>query len=218
MQGYSSCCINIVGNGCACEDGYDAQYSNSGELRACVVQAPVVLQDSATAVSGTWTVIPVLANDAGNTKRIQAVSRRVSGGRVVIVANATAGADVIKYLSKDGFIGQDAFNYTTADGTGIVTVDVTPGSCEGSKCGVLGSCSAGRCSCAADSGMLPHLWSTPTPLHMLLPQRSLPAATQVGADVASVSASVMRTQLCSAAADGVCKIDVQVLSPNVHAQ
>jgi hypothetical protein len=113
-----------------------------------------VLQDSSTAVSGTWTVIPVLANDAHNTSHITAVSKPLNGGRAMIMAAAN-GVDTVKYISKDGFTGQDAFNYTTADGTAIVTVDVTPGSCAGNKCGVLGSCSSGKCSCAADSGMLP---------------------------------------------------------------
>jgi hypothetical protein len=144
--------VNIVGNGCACEAGCDPSYSSSDTLQACISQGPI--QDSATAVSGTWTTIPVLANDARNASHIMNVSTPVNGGQAVVVAH-TSGAEAIKYLSKDGFIGQDVFNYTTAEGTANVTVDVTPGSCAGSKCGALGSCNAGRCSCAADSGMMP---------------------------------------------------------------
>jgi hypothetical protein len=58
-------------------------------------------------------------------------------------------------LTKDGFIGQDIFNYTTADGIVSVIVNVSAGSCAGSKRGMLGSCNVGKCSCAAESCMLP---------------------------------------------------------------
>jgi hypothetical protein len=77
----------------------------------------------------------------------------MQGGKAVVVN--TTGADTIKHISKDGYVGLDTFNYTTADGTADVTVEVTPGSCAGSKCGVLGSCQAGACRCAAGSGLLP---------------------------------------------------------------
>jgi hypothetical protein len=119
-----------------------------------------VLPDNATAMSGTWTVVPVLANDAGTACHIDAVSEPLAGGKVIILTDA-AGTDTIKYLSRAGFTGTDTFNYTTAAGTARVLVSVTAGSCAGSKCGLLGSCQAGKCSCAPDSGMLPMFVSNP---------------------------------------------------------
>jgi hypothetical protein len=152
--------VDIVGTGCARAAGYSPTYSSSGTLTSCTPPTPPVLPVNATAVSGTWTVIPVLANDAGAARRIEAVSEPLAGGKAVIAANI-AGADTIKYLSRAGFTGTDSFNYTTAAGTASVTVNVTAGSCAGSKCGVLGSCQAGKCSCAPDSGMLPMFVSNP---------------------------------------------------------
>jgi hypothetical protein len=146
---------NMVGNNCSCETGYVAQYSSSssGRLQSCIAQQRVtVVSDSTVAESGTWVVIPVLANDAGTATRIAAVSQPLQGGRAVVV-NGTA-ADTVKYISRDGFTGRDTFIYTTADGNASVTVDVGPGSCTGSSCGLLGSCSNGTCSCASNSGML----------------------------------------------------------------
>jgi hypothetical protein len=59
--------VNIVGNNCTCVAGYTAQYGSNGRLQSCTAPPPPpsnsAVPDSAIAVSGTWTVIPVLAND-----------------------------------------------------------------------------------------------------------------------------------------------------------
>jgi hypothetical protein len=120
----------------------------------------VVVPDNATAVSGTWTNIHVMANDAGNATRITSVSRPTRGGTTQIVTNTT-GKDHIRYMSQNGFSGRDSFNYTTADGTATVTVDVAPGPCVNNRCGQLGNCSGGVCSCAAYSGAVPRFVANP---------------------------------------------------------
>jgi hypothetical protein len=157
--------VDAAGTACACADSFQPQPETTSitEL-VCnpqAIEAAKAVNDNATTASGTWVMIPVLANDHGSTQRISALSKpSVMGGRARIVRNVT-GMDAVRYLSKAGFTGIDSFNYTTPDGTAVVTVSVTPGSCLGSKCGLLGSCNAGACSCAADSGMLPTFVTNP---------------------------------------------------------
>jgi hypothetical protein len=87
--------VNIVGNGCTCEAGFDPVPGSNGALLICVAPAPVVRQDSATAVSGTWTIIPVRSMDASNARVVLAVSKPLAGGRAVVLANA-AGTNAIR--------------------------------------------------------------------------------------------------------------------------
>jgi hypothetical protein len=133
----SNAVVDIAGTGCACADGFKPQLgtTNTAEL-ICVPKVPEAakaINDNATAVSSTWVVIPVLANDLGTARSISVVSQPsrmggAAGGRVVIVRNST-GMDSVKYLSRDSFTGMDSFSYTTTDGTATVTVSVTPGDC-----------------------------------------------------------------------------------------
>jgi hypothetical protein len=61
--------VNIVGNNCTCVAGLTAQYGSNGRLQSCsALQSPppsnTAVQDTASISSGTWTAIPVLANNA----------------------------------------------------------------------------------------------------------------------------------------------------------
>jgi hypothetical protein len=165
--------VSPMGTSCMCVGSYTPSYATIGALQSCskAVSGAVPAADNATAVSGTWTVIPVLANDVGAARRIVAASKPLRGGMVVILSNSSA-VDVVRYISREGFVGQDTFNYTTADGTANVTVEVTPRSCGSSRCGVLGSCQAGSCSCAPGSGMLPVFVANPNATARVVTPRS----------------------------------------------
>jgi hypothetical protein len=151
--------IDITGTRCACQDGFKPEFGSAGELLNCTTAGTApsngAKPDNAAAVSGAWTLIDVLANDARPQLRIAAVSQPEGGGRTVLSPGANGDKDSVRYISRSGFTGTAVFNYTTPDGTATVTVNVLPGSCLNNRCGVAGSCQGGKCSCAADSGMVP---------------------------------------------------------------
>jgi hypothetical protein len=171
--------VNFVGDACMCAAGFTPQYGGNQSLVSCSKQlVAAAAADNVTAVSGAWATFRVLDNDGGTALRITAVSRPLQGGRAVVLANAT-GADSVAYLSKDGFTGTDIFSYTTAQGNATVTVAVTAGSCLGSSCGLLGSCSNGVCRCAEASGMQPVFAANPsTALRAAVPR--IPACRYPG--------------------------------------
>lgn len=122
-------------------------------------------------MSGRWTAIPVLANDAGGVVRLVAATHPENGGVVKLVRASSAkaglgaatsvnGSNIVYYLSKAGYTGADQFTYTISDASGTLTtatvsVQVTPGSCKVHNC-TSGSCDAatGSCVCTAP-GMVP---------------------------------------------------------------
>ncbi len=98
-----------------------------------VNDAPVAVDDEATATEGVATAIPVLGNDSdvdGDPISVAAVTQgtqgtvTIDGANVVYTPSGAAGGT-------DAFVGTDTFTYTVSDGAltavGTVTVTVGPG-------------------------------------------------------------------------------------------
>uniref|UniRef100_A0A383V751 Uncharacterized protein n=1 Tax=Tetradesmus obliquus TaxID=3088 RepID=A0A383V751_TETOB len=77
------------------------------------------------------------------------------GGRAAVLKGSD-GKDVISYLSRAGFVGNETCSATTTQDSMPVTITVTPGSCDNNVCGLQrqsGNCSKGRCTCQGGSQM-----------------------------------------------------------------
>lgn len=90
-------------------------------------QAPILVNDAATAAAVTPVTVNVLANDSDPDGQALAVRSVTQGanGTVAINANGT-----VTYTPNTGFSGTDTFSYTVFDGcaevTATVTITVTP--------------------------------------------------------------------------------------------
>uniref|UniRef100_A0A383V574 Uncharacterized protein n=1 Tax=Tetradesmus obliquus TaxID=3088 RepID=A0A383V574_TETOB len=79
---------------------------------------------------------------------ILATGNCTNGGRSSVVKDSD-GRNMITYISRAGFVGNEACQATTAQGTISAVLTVTPGSCDDNMCGLQrqsGSCSLGRSS------------------------------------------------------------------------
>lgn len=92
----------------------DLEISVANGVKQYVNRAPGAQNDAFSAVSGETTMLDVLANDSDpdqDALTITSVTLPAHG-------NASINGDRISYTSAPGFVGQDTFSYTIADGKG----------------------------------------------------------------------------------------------------